>query len=106
MGYVKDQLIQQMEEEREDLIQTLDDIEAFGEKHAWSAASLASPANASTGVSPTNVLRRRVKMARLPFKSNILQRMLMGKWHLGQWLKIEEFAVIKLQENILVIARS
>lgn len=35
MGYAKEQLIQAMDEEREDLTQTLDDIEAVGENYAW-----------------------------------------------------------------------
>ncbi|KAK1843028.1 hypothetical protein CCHR01_14333 [Colletotrichum chrysophilum] len=34
MGYAKEQLIQAMEEEREDLTQTLDDVEAVGENYA------------------------------------------------------------------------
>lgn len=37
MGRAKDQLIEQMEEEREDLVQALDDIEAVGERIKWYA---------------------------------------------------------------------
>lgn len=35
MGYAKDQIIQELEEEREYLEQVLDDIEAYGEEHTW-----------------------------------------------------------------------
>jgi len=35
MGFHKDQLIEQMQEEREDLEATLDEIEAYGERFEW-----------------------------------------------------------------------
>ena len=35
MGRVKDQMIEQMEEDREYLQQALDDIEAYGERFEW-----------------------------------------------------------------------
>jgi putative NADPH-quinone reductase len=40
MGRAKDQLIEQMEEEREDLEQSLDDIEAFGQLIKWYARTI------------------------------------------------------------------
>ncbi|KAK4450964.1 hypothetical protein QBC34DRAFT_493465 [Podospora aff. communis PSN243] len=35
MGWTKDQMIEEMEEEREELEQALDDIEAYGERFEW-----------------------------------------------------------------------
>ncbi|KAF4474926.1 hypothetical protein CGGC5_v016008 [Colletotrichum fructicola Nara gc5] len=81
MGYAKEQLIQAMEEEREDLTQTLDDIEAVGENYAC----------------PNNDCKS---------KSDTLQRMLLGTLYLGQKPKTDEFVGIKLRENILAIAIS
>lgn len=35
MGYAKDQMIEEMQDEREDLILTSDGIERSGENYAW-----------------------------------------------------------------------
>lgn len=53
-----------------------------------------------------NVLQRKILMAKLPFKSDTLQRMLLGTLCLGQKPKTDEFVGIKLRENILAIAIS
>jgi hemerythrin superfamily protein len=43
MGFVKDQMIEQMEEERENLELALDDIKAYGERYQCTSRSTAIP---------------------------------------------------------------
>lgn len=40
MGFAKDRMIEQMQEEREDLTNALDDIESYGESFRWCVIEL------------------------------------------------------------------
>ena len=46
MGRYKDQVIEDMEEERDDLERALDDIEAFGERFSWYVGTALRPDSA------------------------------------------------------------
>jgi hypothetical protein len=42
MGWTKDQMIEEMQEAREELEQALDDIKAYGERVEWCVSALRS----------------------------------------------------------------